>query len=639
MLKATMHDGKVVEFEPGTSVFEIARLGGAEYVKGILAADIAEGERPWRTTGLGHPVRSDCSLHTLTFADENGRSAFRHTASHVMAQAVLRLYPDTKLAIGPSIDDGFYYDFDTEEPFTPADLEKIEAEMRKIVKENLPLERSQMPRAEALELVKDQPYKVELIEDLPEDASLTFYRQGEFIDLCAGPHLRGTGTLKGNAIKLTSVTGAYWRGDSDRKMLQRIYGTAFPSKTELDEHLERIEEAKRRDHRKLGRELDLFMLADEGPGFPFFLAKGMVLRNELEKFWREEHRLAGYEEIKTPIILNEELWHRSGHWDHYKDNMYFTNIDEMPYAVKPMNCPGGMLAYKRRMWSYRDLPVRVAEMGQVHRHELSGALHGLMRVRSFTQDDAHLYMLPEQIPAEIAGVISLIDKIYKVFGFNYRVELSTRPDDFMGEIEQWDRATDALRNALESTGTEYKVNEGDGAFYGPKIDFHLVDSLGRSWQCGTLQLDFQMPERFELEYIGADGSPHRPVMIHRTVFGSMERFIGILIEHYAGAFPLWLAPVQVSVMPITDRSRDYAQEVADKLFALGFRVETDPRNEKIGFKIREAQTQKIPYMLVIGDKEAEAGTIAVRTRSGGDEGTMSLDAFIDRLNAEVSSQS
>ena len=640
MLKATLKDGKVIEFEAGTSILDIAKSVSEGLARSILCADIAEGERPMRTSGLGHPVNSDCTINFLTFDDENGRMAYWHTASHVMAQAVKRLYPSTKLAIGPAIADGFYYDLDSEETFSPEDLEKIEEEMRKIIKEDLPLQRSSLPREEALAFVRemDEPYKEELIIDLPEDERITFYKQGDFTDLCAGPHLRSTGVLKGNAIKLTSATGAYWRGDSNRKMLQRIYGIAFPKKDDLDAYLERIEEAKRRDHRKLGRELDLFMMSDEGPGFPFFLGKGMIVRNELEAYWRGEHKKAGYEEIKTPLILNEELWHRSGHWDHYKENMYFTTIDDGAYAIKPMNCPGGILAYKRRMWSYRDLPLRVAEMGQVHRHELSGALHGLMRVRSFTQDDAHIYMLPEQIPAEIKGVMELIDKIYKVFGFEYRVELSTRPESFMGSIEQWDIATETLRKALVDSGADFTVNEGDGAFYGPKIDFHLVDSIGRTWQCGTLQLDFQMPELFELEYIGPDGAPHRPVMIHRTVFGSMERFFGILIEHYAGAFPLWLAPVQAVVLPITERSHGYAEEVAKALGTFGFRVEADYRNEKIGFKIREAQEQRVPYMLVVGDKEQENGTVSVRTRSGGDIGAMQLSELMEKLNGEIAAK-
>lgn len=561
-------------------------------------------------------------------------ATIRHTASHIMAQAVTRLYPGVKLAIGPAIDNGFYYDFDTDTPITQEALTAIEAEMKKIIKENLQIRRFELPREEAKELMKDQPYKLELIDELPEGEVISFYEQGEFVDLCAGPHLRYTSQLK--AYKLINVTGAYWRGDEKNKMLQRVYGTAFENKDSLNAYMEALEEAKKRDHRKLGKELDLFMMVDEGPGFPFFLPKGMIIRNLLEAFWRQEHEKAGYEEIKTPIILNEALWHQSGHWDHYQDNMYFTTIDEGNYAVKPMNCPGGILAYKRRMWSYRDLPIRMAEMGLVHRHELSGTLHGLMRVRCFTQDDAHIYMLPEQIHDEVLNVIRLIDRIYKVFGFAYRVELSTRPENFMGEVEQWDVATEALRSALESYGCEYKVNEGDGAFYGPKIDFHLVDSIGRSWQCGTLQLDFQMPERFELEYVGVDGERHRPVMIHRAIYGSLERFIGILIEHYAGAFPLWLAPEQVRVLPITDRCHDYAMEVLEELRKKGIRAEMDTRNEKIGYKIREAQMQKLPLMLLIGDKEVEAKTVSVRDRVKGDLGAMSLSDFCASIEKEAS---
>ena len=572
-----------------------------------------------------------------TFDNEEYKDAYRHTTSHILAQAVKRLYPDVKLAIGPSIADGFYYDFDSPEPFTPDTLEQLEGEMRKICKEKLPLERFELAREDAIKLMdgKGEPYKVELIRDLPDDAVISFYKQGEFTDLCAGPHVDSTGRIKANALKLTSCTGAYCHGDANNKMLQRVYGTCFLSKDELDAHLKRLEEAKLRDHRKLGRELDLFALYDEGPGFPFFFPKGMILRNELQSFWRQEHKKAGYEEISTPLILSEELWHRSGHWDHYKDNMYFTQIDEGDYAIKPMNCPGGMLSYKRRMWSYRDLPVRMAEMGVVHRHELSGALHGLMRVRCFTQDDAHLYMTPDQVPDEIIGIIELVDRIYKVFGFEYRVELSTRPEDFMGEVETWNKAETILEDALIEKNITYRINPGDGAFYGPKIDFHITDCLGRSWQCATLQLDFQMPERFELEYIGADGEKHRPVMIHRTVFGSLERFIGILTEHFAGAFPVRLAPVQAIVMPITDRSRDYAQNVADKLEADGFRVETDFRSEKIGYKIREAQLQKIPYMLVLGDKEAENGSVTVRKRAEGDIGSMGLDEVAAMMSREI----
>jgi len=576
------------------------------------------------------------SENLFTFENEEYKNAYRHTTSHILAQAVKRLYPSVKLAIGPAIADGFYYDIDSPEPFAPEALEAIESEMRKICKERLTLERFELTREKALKLVAelDEPYKAELIADLPEDAIISFYKQGEFTDLCAGPHVDTTGRIKANALKLTSCTGAYWRGDANKKMLQRIYGTCFMSKDDLDAHLQRLEEAKLRDHRKLGRELDLFALYDEGPGFPFFYPKGMIVRNELVSYWREEHRKAGYVEISTPLILNEELWHRSGHWDHYKNNMYFTKIDDLGYAVKPMNCPGGMLVYKRHMWSYRDLPIRMAELGLVHRHELSGALHGLMRVRNFTQDDAHIYMTPEHVPEEIASVIDLVDRIYKVFGFNYRVELSTRPDDFMGEIETWNMAEKILEDVLLDKGVNYRINPGDGAFYGPKIDFHLVDCIGRSWQCATLQLDFQMPERFELEYTGADGEKHRPVMIHRTVFGSLERFIAILTEHYAGAFPLWLAPVQVAVLPITDRAHDYARSVTVKLTDAGFRAETDLRNEKIGYKIREAQLQKIPYMLVLGDKEAESGMVTVRKRAEGDIGSEGLDGFIAKIKDE-----
>ena len=577
------------------------------------------------------------SNNQYTFENEEYKTAYRHTSSHMLAQAVKRLFPDVKLAIGPSISDGFYYDFDSPEPFTPETLDQLESEMRKISKEALPLERFELAREEALKFVEElgEPYKTELIRDLPADAVISFYKQGEFVDLCAGPHVDSTGRIKSNAFKLTSCTGAYWRGDSNNKMLQRVYGTSFLSKDELDAYIKQQEEAKLRDHRKLGRELDLFALYEEGPGFPFFFPKGMILRNELITFWRQEHLQAGYEEISTPLILSEELWHRSGHWDQYKDNMYFTKIDDNDYAIKPMNCPGGMLAYKRRMWSYRDLPVRTAELGVVHRHELSGALHGLMRVRNFTQDDAHLYMTPEHIPDEISGVINLIDKIYKIFDFEYRVELSTRPEDFMGEVETWNMAEKILEDVLIDKNINYSINPGDGAFYGPKIDFHLVDCIGRTWQCATLQLDFQMPERFELEYTGSDGEKHRPVMIHRTVFGSLERFIGILTEHYAGAFPLWLAPVQVVVMPITDRTKEYAQSTANMLASAGFRVDTDFRSEKIGYKIREAQMQKIPYMLILGDKEAEADLVTVRDRNDGDLGEMSLEDFLLRIRDDL----
>ena len=576
-----------------------------------------------------------------TFENKEYRDTYRHTTSHILAQAVKRLYPDTKLAIGPSIDDGFYYDLDSETVFTPEILEQIEAEMRKICKEKLPIERFELPREEAIALMKekDEPYKVELIEDLPEDAPISFYRQGEFTDLCAGPHVDNTGRIKGNAIKLMSCTGAYWRGDSSRKMLQRIYGTSFLKKEELEAYLNRLEEAKKRDHRKLGRELGLFMLADEGPGFPFFLPKGMVLKNTLLDYWRSVHKRYGYVEISTPIILNQDLWHRSGHWEHYKNNMYTTVIDGEDYAVKPMNCPGGMLVYKNEPHSYRDLPMRVAELGIVHRHELSGALHGLFRVRCFTQDDAHIFMTPEQMKDEIKGVVQIFDEIYSTFALSYKIELSTMPEDHMGDEETWRMAEATLKAAIEELGKPYEINEGDGAFYGPKLDFHLSDSIGRTWQCGTIQLDFQMPERFELEYVGEDGQKHRPVMIHRALLGSIERFIGVITEHFAGAFPTWLAPVQVKVMTITDRSRDWAVEAAQKLEAMGIRVETDLRNEKIGYKIREAQSQKIPYMLVIGDKEAEAGTVAVRTRTGGDKGAMPLDEFAAMILEQIKTRS
>ena len=576
-----------------------------------------------------------------TFENKEYRDTYRHSTSHILAQAVKRLYPEAKLAIGPSIEDGFYYDIDSEVTFTPEVLEKIEAEMRKICKEKLPIERFELPRAEALALMreKDEPYKVELIEDLPEDAVISFYKQGEFTDLCAGPHVDSTGRIKGNAIKLMSCTGAYWRGDSSRKMLQRIYGTCFLKKEELEAYLNRLEEAKKRDHRKLGRELGLFMLADEGPGFPFFLPNGMVLKNTLLEYWREVHKRYGYVEISTPIILNQELWHRSGHWDHYKDNMYTTVIEGEDYAVKPMNCPGGMLVYKNEPHSYRDLPMRMAELGIVHRHELSGALHGLFRVRCFTQDDAHIFMTPEQMKDEIKGVVSIFDEIYSTFALSYKIELSTMPEDHMGDEATWRMAEATLKAAIEELGKPYEINEGDGAFYGPKLDFHLSDSIGRTWQCGTIQLDFQMPERFELEYVGEDGQKHRPVMIHRALLGSIERFIGVITEHFAGAFPVWLSPVQVKVMTITDRSRDWAVEAAKRLEAMGVRVETDLRNEKIGYKIREAQSKKIPYMLVIGDKEAEAGTVAVRTRAGGDKGAMPLDEFASALLEQIRTRS
>ncbi len=575
-----------------------------------------------------------------TFENKEYRDMYRHSTSHILAQAIKRLYPDAKLAIGPAIDDGFYYDIDCETTFTPETLEQLEAEMRKICKEKLKIERFELPRAEALKLMEEQgePYKVELINDLPEDAIISFYKQGEFTDLCAGPHLDSTGRVKGNGIKLMNVTGAYWRGDSNRKMLQRIYGTCFPSKTELEAYLNMLEEAKKRDHRKLGKELGLFMLTDEGPGFPFFLPKGMVLKNTLIDYWREVHKKYGYVEISTPMILNRQLWERSGHWGHYKQNMYTTVIDGEDYAIKPMNCPGGMLVYASEPHSYRDLPMRVGELGLVHRHELSGALHGLFRVRCFTQDDAHIFMTREQMKDEIKNVVKLFDEVYSVFGLSYDIELSTMPEDHIGTVEEWEENQEILKNAITEMGKDYVINEGDGAFYGPKLDFHLADSLGRTWQCGTIQLDSQLPERFELEYTGEDGQKHRPVMIHRVVLGSIERFIGVITEHFAGAFPVWLAPVQVKVMPITDRTNEYAQSIADQLNALGMRVETDLRNEKIGYKIREAQMQKIPYMLVVGDKEAEAGTVSVRTRNGGDMGAMELDAFIAQIQEEIATK-
>ncbi len=582
----------------------------------------------------------DEKKNQYTFENKEYRDTYRHSASHVLAQAVKRLYPESKLAIGPAIENGFYYDIDSDVTFTPEVLEKIEAEMRKICKEKLPIERFELPRAEAIKFMaeREEPYKVQLIEDLPEDAVISFYKQGEFTDLCAGPHLDSTGRIKGNAIKLMNCTGAYWRGDSKNKMLQRIYGTCFMKKEELDAYLARLEEAKKRDHRKLGRELGLFMMNEAGPGFPFFLPNGMTLKNTLIDYWREVHKRYGYVEISTPVILNRELWERSGHWDHYKDNMYTTVIDEQDYAIKPMNCPGGMLVYESEPHSYRDLPLRVGELGLVHRHELSGALHGLFRVRCFTQDDAHIFMTPEQMKDEIKGVVRLFDEVYSTFGLKYEIELSTMPEDHIGTVEQWEHNQDILKEAITEMGKSYVINEGDGAFYGPKLDFHLSDSLGRTWQCGTIQLDSQLPERFELEYVGEDGAKHRPVMIHRVVLGSIERFIGVITEHFGGAFPTWLAPVQVKVMPITDRSRDYAKSVADRLDAAGVRVECDFRNEKIGYKIREAQSRKIPYMLVIGDKEAENGTVSVRTRSGGDKGAMALDAFIESVTQEISSR-
>ena len=569
------------------------------------------------------------------FSVEENRKMFRHTTSHILAQAIKHIWPEAKLAIGPAIENGFYYDIDLDYKITEQDLLKIQKEMKKIIQANYPLERFELPRSVALDFVKslEEPYKVELINDLPEDAVISFYKQGDFTDLCAGPHVASTGVIK--AVKLTSIAGAYWRGDSTKKMLQRIYGTSFPSQAELDEYLAKVEEAKKRDHRKIGKEMDLFMIADEGPGFPFFLPKGMIIRNELEAFWRDEHKKRGYEEIKTPLILNEQLWRTSGHWDHYKDNMYFTNIDDGDYAIKPMNCPGSMLVYKRKMWSYRDFPMRCGELGQVHRHELSGALHGLMRVRTFTQDDAHIFMLPEQVNDEIKAVAKFCDDVYKMFGFEYHVELSTRPEDSMGTDEEWEMAENALRNAIEEMGVPFVINEGDGAFYGPKLDFHLEDSIGRTWQCGTIQLDMQMPQRFDLTYVGSDGEKHRPIMIHRVIFGSIERFIGILTEHCAGKFPLWLAPVQVKLLTVTPEFGDFAEQVAEKCKEAGLRVEVDNRNEKIGFKIREARNARDSYIGVIGEREATDNSLSVRSSKEGELGTMSVDEFVAKLVAEV----
>jgi threonyl-tRNA synthetase len=630
LIKVTLPDGSAREYPAGVSLLEIAKGISPRLAREALAAKV-DG----RLADLGAPLDRDARVEFLTFDDEEGRQVYRHSTAHVMAQAVQRLFPGTGLAIGPAIADGFYYDFDPKESFTPGDLAKIEKEMEAIIKADLPFERFELSRPEALDFFRDagQKYKVELIEDLPPDVPLSCYRQGEFTDLCMGPHVPSTGRLK--SVKLMNLAGAYWRGSEKNKMLQRIYGTSFPKKSLLDEHIFRIEEARRRDHRKLGAELDLFSIREEGPGFPFFHPRGMVLRNELENFWREEHKKRGYQEIRTPIILSRHLWEQSGHWDHYRENMYFTTIDEADFAVKPMNCPGGMLVYKSRPHSYRELPIRLAELGLVHRHELSGVLHGLMRVRCFTQDDAHIFMLPSQVKDEISGVIDLVSDFYKVFGFTYHVELSTRPEKAMGSPETWELATRELREALEDKGFDYKVNEGDGAFYGPKIDFHLKDSLGRTWQCGTIQLDFQMPEKFDLNYIGEDGQKHRPAMIHRVVFGSLERFIGILTEHYAGAFPVWLAPVQVRVLPITDRHAGYAQKVVDRLDEKGIRVELDARNEKVSYKIREAQAQKIPYMLVVGDKEAEQEAVAVRHRSRGDLGPLPLKEFEEQILKEI----
>lgn len=630
MIKIELKDGAIIEVEKGSSIIDVAKKI-SEGLARVTLAGLVNGE----VQDLRHKLTEDCKLEILTFDSLEGKKAYWHTTSHIMAQAIKRLYPEIKLAIGPSIDNGFYYDFDTEKPFSEEDLIKIEDEMKKIIKEDLPLERFELPRKEAIKFMeeKGEPYKVELINDLPEDAIISFYKQGEFTDLCAGPHVAKTGNIK--AVKLLTSSGAYWRGNEKNKMLQRIYGISYPKASQLEEYLNMLEKAKKRDHKKLGKELELFMITGEGPGFPFFLPKGMVLRNVLEDYWRKIHTLNGYQEVKTPVMLNEELWHRSGHWDHYKDNMYTTKIDEQDFALKPMNCPGGMLVYKSKMHSYKDLPIRMGELGLVHRHEKSGQLNGLFRVRCFTQDDAHIFCLPEQIESEIIDLMHLINQVYSLFGFTYTVELSTRPEDSMGSDEDWTTAENALRKALEHENMEYVINEGDGAFYGPKIDFHIKDSLGRDWQCGTIQLDFQMPERFDLNYIGQDGEKHRPVMLHRVVFGSIERFIGVLIEHYAGAFPTWLAPVQVKILTISDKQKEYADELVKQFMKEGIRAELDDREEKIGYKIREAQLQKIPYMLIIGEKEVEANAVGVRARKEGDIGQMPVKEFISKIKEEI----
>ena len=630
MIKIELKDGAIIEVEKGSSIIDVAKKI-SEGLARVTLAGLVNGE----VQDLRHKLTEDCKLEILTFDSLEGKKAYWHTTSHIMAQAIKRLYPEIKLAIGPSIDNGFYYDFDTEKQFSEEDLIKIEDEMKKIIKEDLPLERFELPRKEAIKFMeeKGEPYKVELINDLPEDAIISFYKQGEFTDLCAGPHVAKTGNIK--AVKLLTSSGAYWRGNEKNKMLQRIYGISYPKASQLEEYLNMLEEAKKRDHKKLGKELELFMITGEGPGFPFFLPKGMVLRNVLEDYWRKIHTLNGYQEVKTPVMLNEELWHRSGHWDHYKDNMYTTKIDEQDFALKPMNCPGGMLVYKSKMHSYKDLPIRMGELGLVHRHEKSGQLNGLFRVRCFTQDDAHIFCLPEQIESEIIDLMHLINQVYSLFGFTYTVELSTRPEDSMGSDEDWTTAENALRKALEHENMEYVINEGDGAFYGPKIDFHIKDSLGRDWQCGTIQLDFQMPERFDLNYIGQDGEKHRPVMLHRVVFGSIERFIGVLIEHYAGAFPTWLAPVQVKILTISDKQKEYADELVKQFMKEGIRAELDDREEKIGYKIREAQLQKIPYMLIIGEKEVEANAVGVRARKEGDIGQMPVKEFISKIKEEI----
>ncbi len=629
-IKITLPDGAVREYDKGVSVFDVTKDISEGLARVALGAVVNN-----ETKGMQETINEDSTFKVVKFDDKEGKAIFWHTSAHIMALAVQKLFPGVKFAIGPAIDNGFYYDFDTEHRFTPEDLEKIEDEMAKIVKEGHILERYVMTRNEALDYFKEkgEVYKVDLIEHFPEDEEISFYKLGEFTDLCAGPHLYDTKKVK--AIKLLSIAGAYWRGDEKNKMLQRIYGTTYEKKKDLEEYIQMLEEAKKRDHRRLGKELDLFSIHEEGPGFPFFHPKGMALRNILENFWREEHTRAGYDEIKTPLILNEKLWHQSGHWDHYKENMYFTNIDDGDYAIKPMNCPGSILVYKSKLYSYRDLPLRWGELGLVHRHELSGALHGLMRVRSFTQDDAHLFVLPSQIKKELVNIINLADYMYNVFGFKYHIELSTRPENSMGSDEQWEIATNGLIEALNEKGIKYVVNEGDGAFYGPKIDFQLEDAIGRTWQCGTIQLDFQMPERFDITYVDKDNEKKRPVMIHRTIYGSMERFMGILIEHFAGKFPVWLAPVQAIILPISDKFNDYAYEIKKEMSNKGIRVELDDRAEKIGYKIREAQLQQIPYMLVVGEKEVEEKLVSVRKRDEGDKGQMKVEDFIDQIIKEV----
>ena len=629
-VKIILPDGSAKEYAAGTTLGEAVKQLSNSLAKKVLAANV-NGE----LTDLREELVDGSEVAFLTFEEDGGKHTLRHTASHILAQAVKRLWPEAKLAIGPAIDKGFYYDIDMEHTLTPEDLTKIEKEMSRIVKENLPITKSVMSRQEAIEFfkTKNEDYKVELIEDLPEDAVISCYAQGDFVDLCAGPHVASTGKVK--AFKLQSIAGAYWRGDEKNKMLQRIYGTAFEKKEELDAYLHMLEEAAKRDHRKLGKELGLFVIKEEGPGFPFFLPKGMALRNELENFWREVHHDFEYDEIRTPIILNKQLWETSGHWDHYRENMYTTIIDDEEYAIKPMNCPGGILVYQNEMHSYRDLPLRYAELGLVHRHELSGALHGLFRVRAFTQDDAHVFMLPEQMQSELMKVIELFDRIYSQFGLKYHVELSTKPDNAMGDDAIWEAATEALRNAIEAKGIDYVINPGDGAFYGPKLDYHIEDSLGRTWQCGTIQLDMNLPERFNVEYIGEDGQKHRTIMIHRACFGSMERFIGILTEHYAGAFPTWMAPVQVKVLPISEKHVEYANQLAKQMRHDYVRVEVDDRNEKIGYKIRQAQMEKVPYMLVVGDKEMEDNSVNVRKHGGDELGTVPFDEFFNSIKIEI----